>query len=243
MRQRRMPSPSGRLPERVARFYASAAREAVASYDRSPTSSGDHRCFPSSAAASSAKIMLGVLGLALSRSSSPASAPAASAGSASSPAAGGRSAWPRVGGEKVTADRGPRQVSRALRSAIRQQQPELDMATFLRRGALERAARPADRRQTAARLRPAAGPRSCPTMVDSEIANIPAFQELTGQFDQNAFRAALARNKMTEAAAARRDLARSLQRAAVCSRSPDAPRAARPSPAIMPRFCSSRAGH
>src|SRR3546814_18343054 len=36
-------------------------------------------------------------------------------------------------------------------------------------------------------------------MVDGEIASIPAFQNLAGQFDENAFRAALARENVSEA--------------------------------------------
>src|SRR3546814_19034223 len=36
-------------------------------------------------------------------------------------------------------------------------------------------------------------------MVDGEIASIPAFQTLAGQFDENAFRAALAPENVSEA--------------------------------------------
>src|SRR3546814_20816275 len=36
-------------------------------------------------------------------------------------------------------------------------------------------------------------------MVDGGIASIPAFQNLAGQFDENAFRAALARENVSEA--------------------------------------------
>src|SRR3546814_3147664 len=36
-------------------------------------------------------------------------------------------------------------------------------------------------------------------MVDGEIASIPAFQNLAGQFDENAFRAPLARENVSEA--------------------------------------------
>ncbi|HEV2864949.1 MAG TPA: SurA N-terminal domain-containing protein, partial [Allosphingosinicella sp.] len=46
-------------------------------------------------------------------------------------------------------------------------------------------------------------------MIDREIVNIPAFRNFTGQFDDNAFRAALRNQNITEAQL-RQDIARSL---------------------------------
>jgi peptidyl-prolyl cis-trans isomerase D len=112
-----------------------------------------------------------------------------------------------VGGEKVTSAEVTDQVNRQLDRA-REQQPELDMATFLRGGALRGDPAPADRSEGDARLRREQGFAASKRMIDGEIASIPAFQNLAGQFDQQAFqrRCSARRSPRSSCAGARASL-------------------------------------
>ncbi|HEY0148735.1 MAG TPA: SurA N-terminal domain-containing protein [Allosphingosinicella sp.] len=101
-----------------------------------------------------------------------------------------------VGGEKVTAQDVSQQVNRQL-AAARQQNPELDLATFLRGGTLEQLTDEMIGIAAAVVFGKEQGLAVSRQMIDREIAGVPAFQNLAGQFDQQAFQAALAREKMS----------------------------------------------
>ncbi|HEY6916526.1 MAG TPA: SurA N-terminal domain-containing protein [Allosphingosinicella sp.] len=102
-----------------------------------------------------------------------------------------------VNGEKITSTEVADQINRQLARA-RQQQPELDMATFLRGNTLESIV---DQMIVARSIRAFGedqgftAPRK---LVDTEIASLPAFHNLAGKFDQTLFRQALAAQKISE---------------------------------------------
>lgn len=102
-----------------------------------------------------------------------------------------------VGGEKITTDRVRDETQRQL-DRLRQQNPELDMAAFLRRGSLEEVVNQLLDLTAAAAFGESQGLVATKRMIDAEIVKIPAFQGVTGKFDENAFRATLAREKVTE---------------------------------------------
>ena len=113
----------------------------------------------------------------------------------------------RVDGEPVTAAEVGDLVNRAYQQA-RQQQPTLDMATFLAQGGFEQMLYQAVINRALRQYGDDRGLIVSRQMVDREIANIPAFRNFTGQFDQATFQAALARANLTEAAL-REDITRS----------------------------------
>ena len=90
----------------------------------------------------------------------------------------------------------------------RQQQPDLDMATFIAGGF-----DPLVDQMIMALAVQAFGEEQglvvSPRMIDREIVNIPAFRNFTGQFDDATFRQALAAQNITEAQL-RQDIGRSL---------------------------------
>jgi peptidyl-prolyl cis-trans isomerase D len=103
----------------------------------------------------------------------------------------------KVGGAKLTSERVRDDLQRQF-ERIRGEQPDLDMATFLRRGAMEEvvdqlidllAGRVFGRDHGLAVSR---------KMVDREIAGIAAFHDLAGRFDEATFRQILQREKITE---------------------------------------------
>jgi peptidyl-prolyl cis-trans isomerase D len=100
------------------------------------------------------------------------------------------------------------QVNRQLARA-REQQPELDVGTFLRTGAYEEILRQLVAQKALLAFAEDIGITASKRMVDGEIASIPAFKNLAGQFDQTAFRAALQRENISEAQL-REDLAATL---------------------------------
>jgi peptidyl-prolyl cis-trans isomerase D len=102
-----------------------------------------------------------------------------------------------VNGEKITTERVTYEMNRQL-ERVRQQQPELDMASFLRKGALEDLVDQLIDLVAATTFGEKQGLVATKRMVDAEIVKVPAFQGLTGQFDQRAFEAALAQEKMSE---------------------------------------------
>ncbi|MDP8993975.1 MAG: SurA N-terminal domain-containing protein [Pseudomonadota bacterium] len=111
---------------------------------------------------------------------------------------GGRSdTLVEVSGMRITADELERVIRRQL-DAARQQDPEIDMGQFLARGAFEGLLE----QMIVARALMAYGRDqglvASDRMIDAVIANIPAFQNFTGQFDENAFRAALQAQGLTE---------------------------------------------
>jgi len=112
-----------------------------------------------------------------------------------------------VNGDPVTASEVSDLLTRNYQQA-RQQQPTLDMASFV----AENYDQILYQAITARAIRQFAADRGLVVsqrLVDREIANIPAFRNLAGQFDQNAFRAALQSANLTEAAL-REDITRGL---------------------------------
>ena len=121
---------------------------------------------------------------------------------------GGSQTLARIGGETVTSTEVTDQVNRQLARA-REQQPELDMGTFLRSGAYEEIIRQLIDRKAMLAFADDQGMAASKRAVDAEIASIPAFRNLAGQFDRQTFLAALAQEKISEEQL-RRDLAASL---------------------------------
>jgi peptidyl-prolyl cis-trans isomerase D len=101
-----------------------------------------------------------------------------------------------VGGETITNQDVTQQVNRQL-TAARQQNPELDLATFLRGDMLDQITDEMIGVAASVVFGREQGLAVSRQMIDREIAGIPAFQNLAGQFDQQAFEAALARQKLS----------------------------------------------
>jgi peptidyl-prolyl cis-trans isomerase D len=102
-----------------------------------------------------------------------------------------------VEGEAITAKEAQDQVQRQLRQA-QQRQPTLDMAGFLRGGALEEIVSQLvtlAARTVFGRDQGLAAPKA---LIDRQILSVPAFQNLAGQFDEAAFRAALDQEGLSE---------------------------------------------
>jgi peptidyl-prolyl cis-trans isomerase D len=102
-----------------------------------------------------------------------------------------------VGGEAVTPAEVSDQLNRQLDRA-RQQQPEIDLATFVRSGAYEEILRQLVSQKAMVAFADEVGIAASKRMVDGQIASIPQFKNVAGQFDQTAFRQALQREKITE---------------------------------------------
>lgn len=103
----------------------------------------------------------------------------------------------RVGGEAVGTADVTDQLNRQLANA-REQQPDLDMGTFLASGAYEEIVNQMISSAALSVFGANQGLAASKRMVDGEIASIPAFQNLAGQFDDTAFRAALRSQNVTE---------------------------------------------
>jgi peptidyl-prolyl cis-trans isomerase D len=103
----------------------------------------------------------------------------------------------KIGGTSLTTDRVRQETSRQL-DKMRQQDPNLDMTAFLRRGALEQIVDQLIDVVASTVFGTDHGLAASRKMVDREIASIPAFQNLGGQFDNAAMQRALAAQKMTE---------------------------------------------
>ena len=120
---------------------------------------------------------------------------------------GGGETLASVGDEKLTEQEVTDILNRQYASA-REQQPELDMATFLASGFSPTV----DQMVLALAVQAygeAQGLIVSQRMVDREIVNIPAFRNFSGQFDDTAFRQALQNQNITEAQL-RQDIGRSL---------------------------------
>lgn len=103
----------------------------------------------------------------------------------------------KVGGEPITDTEVTDQVNRQLDRA-RQQEPDLDMATFIAGGGLQDIIRQLISATALTVFGHDEGFAVSKRQVDGEIASIPAFQNLAGQFDENTFRAALQRERISE---------------------------------------------
>lgn len=114
----------------------------------------------------------------------------------------------RVGGTKVTEAEFRERVQREM-EAIRQQRPTLDMPQFLAAGGVESTLE----RLTSGLALDAFGRDQGMLIsrraVDGQIASIPAFQGINGQFDPAQFRQLLADRKLTERGV-REDLSRDM---------------------------------
>ncbi|MGS1017416.1 peptidyl-prolyl cis-trans isomerase [Allosphingosinicella humi] len=110
---------------------------------------------------------------------------------------GGSDTLAKVGGEKVTANELTEQIDRQLANA-RQQQPDLDMATFLAGGAYEGILSQLVSAKALVAFGKAQGLATTKKMEDAEIVSIPAFHNLAGQFDDATFRRAIQAQNLTE---------------------------------------------
>jgi peptidyl-prolyl cis-trans isomerase D len=91
----------------------------------------------------------------------------------------------------------------------REQQPTLDMRTFLASGAYEQILNQLVLAASIDAFGEDQGVIVSPRMIDREIVNIPAFRNFAGQFDENVFRQQLQRQRLTERQV-RDDIARQL---------------------------------
>lgn len=115
-----------------------------------------------------------------------------------------------IEGEAIRESEVAEQVNRQF-DRIRQQRPELDLATFFREGAFEEILRQLISGRALAIFGREQGLAVSKRLVDGQIASIPAFQNLAGQFDQNQFQQALQRERISEEAL-REDIAQTLIR-------------------------------
>jgi peptidyl-prolyl cis-trans isomerase D len=109
----------------------------------------------------------------------------------------GASTVAKVGGEAITSDDLRDNTQRQL-ERFRQQQPELDMAQFVRRGAVDEVLEQMISAAATMDFANSVGIVASKKMVDAQIAAIPAFQNAAGKFDQGLFLAALQRERITE---------------------------------------------
>ena len=109
----------------------------------------------------------------------------------------GQSNIAKVGGETISAQRVRQEAERQL-ERMRQQDPNLDYAGFVKRGYMDDLVDQMIGMSASVAFGKQQGLAVSRKMVDQEIAGIPAFQNLAGQFDNAAMQAALARQKLTE---------------------------------------------
>lgn len=116
-----------------------------------------------------------------------------------------------VEGEDLTTERLREETQRQL-DRIRQSQPELDIAAFLRQGALEEVLEQLIDLSASAVFGRERGMGVSRRMIDREIASIADFHDVTGRFDEGLFRTILAREKLSEAQVREEFAARLMQR-------------------------------
>ncbi|MBV8688217.1 MAG: SurA N-terminal domain-containing protein [Alphaproteobacteria bacterium] len=109
----------------------------------------------------------------------------------------GGSTVAKVGGEKITTTRLTDETQRQL-ARLRQQNPTLDMGSFLGRGALEEIADQLIGITANVVFGEKQGLAASRQMIDREIAGIPAFQNFAGKFDPVAMQRALQQERITE---------------------------------------------
>lgn len=113
-----------------------------------------------------------------------------------------------VGDERIDAAELAAAANNALDQA-RQTDPTLTMQAFIDRGGLDEVMAQLLQRNALATFAKRHGLRAGDRLVDSELLQIPAFRGVDGNFDADAFRAALGQRGLTEAAV-REDLATGL---------------------------------
>ncbi len=102
-----------------------------------------------------------------------------------------------VGGEKLSSARLTDETQRQL-TRLRREQPELDMAAFLRQGALDEVLDQLIDLTASAVFGRQQGLGASRQSIDRDIASISEFHDLTGRFDDATFRRILAQENMTE---------------------------------------------
>jgi peptidyl-prolyl cis-trans isomerase D len=102
-----------------------------------------------------------------------------------------------VGSERLTSDRLRDETQRQF-ERLRRDQPELDMAAFLRRGAMEEVLDQLIDMTAVSVFGRAQGLGVSRGLIDRDIASVPAFQDLAGRFDDGTFRRVLAQERLTE---------------------------------------------
>ncbi len=102
-----------------------------------------------------------------------------------------------VEGEEISSTEVSDQVNRQL-DRLRQRDPELDLPRFFREGGFETIIDQLTNTRAMLVFGREQGVGASKRLVDGEIASIPAFQNLAGQFDQQAFQRALQNERISE---------------------------------------------
>lgn len=118
-------------------------------------------------------------------------------GPSGTPVAGGGERLAQVGKETVSSVEVADQVNRQL-ERIRQQQPEVDLAALFQDGAYEEIVKQMIGQKALLAFGREQGMAASKRLVDGEIAGIPAFHNLAGQFDNNVFQQMLAQQRISE---------------------------------------------
>jgi peptidyl-prolyl cis-trans isomerase D len=109
----------------------------------------------------------------------------------------GQSNVARVGGESISTQRVRQEADRQL-ERMRQQDPNVDMVAFVRKGFIDDIVDQLIGMVSTVVFGKDHGLAASRTMVDREIASIPAFQGITGKFDYATMMQALSQQKLTE---------------------------------------------
>lgn len=110
---------------------------------------------------------------------------------------GGSGNIAKISGQTITVNSASQRIQAQL-DAQRQQQPGLDMAAFIRSGAVDETIEQIINSKAFEEFGRQNGMAISKRLVDSELASIAAFKGPTGQFDRNVFLGALAQRKLTE---------------------------------------------
>lgn len=103
-----------------------------------------------------------------------------------------------VGEERIDASELTASAGNML-DQLRQQNPTLTMQVLVAQGGFDRALEQLLQRTAVSEFARTFGMRAGKRLVDSELRQMPAFRGADGNFDENAFRAALAQRRLTEA--------------------------------------------
>jgi peptidyl-prolyl cis-trans isomerase D len=103
-----------------------------------------------------------------------------------------------VGDERIDASELTASAGNML-DQLRQQNPTLTMQVLVAQGGLDRVLDQLLQRTAVAEFARTFGMRAGKRLVDSELRQMPAFRGADGNFNENAFRAALAQRRLTEA--------------------------------------------
>lgn len=118
-------------------------------------------------------------------------------GSPGGPIGGGGDSLVTVEDETVTAPEVTNYLGRQL-NRVQQEQPEADLPSLIRAGAFEQILSQVITSKVLAIFGREQGIVASKKMIDGQIASIPAFRGVTGQFDEEVFRRALQAEKVTE---------------------------------------------